>query len=80
MPVRRMALDEGAAATVTVVSKAAAGVAPRRAVPWLAIAWVVSIVAVVGGVAAVVVGRERVMEVWPPSVRAYAAVGLATKP
>ena len=79
-PVRRMALDEDGAAPVVVAPVAVAAVPRRRGVPWLAIAWVVSIAVVGGGVAALVVGREKVMQVWPPSVRGYAAVGLAAKP
>lgn len=78
-PVRHMALDEDAVATVTPVA-AVAVPAVRRGMPWLAIAWVVSVVAVIGGVAAFVVSRESVMQVWPPSIRAYVAMGLASRP
>lgn len=81
-PVRQMALDEDALATVTPVAAVAVPAVPavRRGMPWLAIAWVVSVVAVIGGVAAFVVSRESVMQVWPPSIRAYVAMGLASRP
>lgn len=43
----------------------------------LVVAWVLSVGVVAGAVAGLYAGRERVMAAWPPSVRAYAAVGLA---
>lgn len=84
-PVRQMALDEDALATVTPVAAVAVPAVPavpavRRGMPWLAIAWVASVLAVIGGVAAFVVSRESVMQVWPPSIRAYVAMGLASRP
>lgn len=77
-PVRQMALDEDAVTTVTAVRPAAVPAA-RRGMPWLALAWVVSVLAVVGGVVALVAWRETVMQVWPPSIRAYVALG-ASRP
>jgi predicted Zn finger-like uncharacterized protein len=40
-------------------------------------AWLASIAAVLIGLAALIVFRARVMEAWPPSMRLFAALGLA---
>ena len=72
-----MALDEA------IVPTAASTIAaPRagRASPLLALAWLLSLLAVGGGVAALGIKRDRVMTIWPPSIRAYAALGLAARP
>ncbi len=84
-PIRQMVLDDNPVVTVAPVTVAPVTVtavpAPgRRGGPWLAIAWVMSVLAVIGGVAALVVWREAVMHAWPPSIRAYVAVGLAARP
>ncbi len=39
-------------------------------------AWLASLALVIAAVAGAVVARQSVMRVWPPSIRAYAAVGL----
>ena len=52
----------------------------RRGPVLLVLAWVLSLAIVAAALAALYVGRERVMQVWPPSVRAYAALGLAPRP
>lgn len=87
MPVssRRMALDEDSPASVVpaVAVLAAAGAVPvaaGRGGAGLAVAWVASVAVVIGAVVLLVVGRETVMQVWAPSVRAYAALGLASRP
>lgn len=46
----------------------------------LAFAWIVSLAVVTAAVAGLYAGRERVMKTWPPSTRAYAAIGLAGHP
>lgn len=43
----------------------------------LVLAWVASLVIVVGGAVALVVFREAVMAAWPPATRLFAALGLA---
>ena len=54
---------------------------PKPRVPLLLVlAWVVSLAVVGGAIAGLYAGRERVMRVWPPSIRAYAALGLAGQP
>ena len=46
----------------------------------LVAAWVLSLAVVGGAIAGLYVGRERVMAVWPPSIRAYAPLGLVRNP
>jgi predicted Zn finger-like uncharacterized protein len=46
----------------------------------LMFAWVVSLAVVAAGVGGLYVRRDRVMQVWPPSIRAYGPLGLASKP
>ncbi len=75
---RRMALDEDEGAPGSIASAAPSSTATRRAPRALAIAWAVSLLIVLGGLVYVFAGRERIMTAWPPSIRAYAAVGLAT--
>ena len=45
--------------------------------PALLRAWAASLLAVVGGVVALVLFRGGLMEAWPPSVRLFSALGLA---
>ena len=83
VPARRMALDDDPVVSPTVTPVAAeppAVVQARRGGAWLAIAWVVSVLAVIGAVAALVVWRDAVMQAWPPSIRAYVALKLAARP
>ena len=83
VPTRRMALDDDPVATPVVTPATAeppAEVRARRGGAWLAIAWVVSVLAVIGAVAALVVWRDAVMQAWPPSIRAYVALKLAVRP
>lgn len=52
---------------------------PTREAPGpalLVLAWVVSLAIVGTAIGGLYAGRERVMQVWPPSARAYAALGL----
>ena len=83
VPTRRMALDEDPV-TSPVVTPAAAEpsvkVQARRGGAWLAIAWVASVLAVIGAVAALVIWRDAVMQAWPPSIRAYVGLKLAVRP
>lgn len=55
--------------------------APPAAMPgpdWtLMLAWVASLLIVVGGAVALVVFRGAVMAAWPPATRLFAALGLA---
>ena len=51
----------------------------RRGGATLAIAWALSLLVVAGALAALAIGRERVMAAWPPSTRAYVALGLAPR-
>ena len=51
-------------------------VAPRRS-PAVRLAWAASLLVLVAGLAAAVVWRGRVAQAWPPSLRVYAALGLA---
>ena len=53
--------------------------ATRPRVSALAAAWALSIAAVVALVWGAFAGREAVMHAWPPSTRAYAALGLANR-
>ncbi|MDT7950134.1 MAG: zinc-ribbon domain-containing protein [Acetobacteraceae bacterium] len=53
---------------------------PARRGWLLAIAWVLSLVLVGAALAFLFARREEVMRVWPPSVRAYALLGLAGGP
>lgn len=82
VPARRMALDDDPVAgpMVKPAAEPVAQVQARRGGPWLAIAWVASVLAVIGAVAALVVWRDAVMQAWPPSIRAYAALKLAARP
>ena len=82
VPTRRMALDEDPVVgpAVTAAAAAAVQVPARRGGAWLAIAWVASVLAVIGAVAALVVWRDAVMQVWPPSIRAYVGLKLAVRP
>ncbi len=83
VPARRMALDDdpvaGPAVTPAVVEPTVT-VPARRGGAWLAIAWVASVLAVIGVVAALVVWRDAVMQAWPPSIRAYVGLKLAVRP
>ena len=51
----------------------------QRASVALVLAWVVSLAVVGGAIAALAIERDRIMSAWPPSTRAYAALGLAAK-
>ncbi len=46
----------------------------------LLLAWLVSLVLVAGPLGAAYVERSTVMALWPPSIRLYAALGLAGTP
>lgn len=74
---RKMALDEDDPAPALLAPVAPAATPARRSLPALAIAWAVSLLIVIGGLVYMFAGRERIMHAWPPSIRAYAAVGLA---
>lgn len=75
---RKMALDEDIPIPrPPVLPKATPK--PRGSV-LLTVAWVLSVVVVGGAVAGLYAGRERVMTVWPPSIRAYAPLGLVGHP
>jgi len=52
---------------------------PRRSTG-LRLAWVASVVILVAALVAGVVWRDRIAQVWPPSLRVYAALGLAHNP
>lgn len=83
VPARRMALDDDPVVSPAVTPATAeppAAVQVRRGGAWLAIAWVASVLLVIGAVAALVVWRDAVMQAWPPSIRAYAALKLAVRP
>lgn len=83
VPARRMALDDDPVASPAVIPGTVVPtveVQARRGGAWLAIAWVVSVLAVVGALAALVVWRDAVMQAWPPSSRAYVALKLAPRP
>lgn len=43
----------------------------------LLVAWLVSIVAVTGGIAALFVFRSALMHTWPPSIRLFALLGMS---
>ena len=50
---------------------------PRRGSSGGAVAWMVTLVLVVGGIAAAgYVGRDTVVEVWPPAYRLYETLGI----
>lgn len=78
MSPRQMALDEDDPAPALLAPVEPAVPQARRSLPALAVAWAVSLLIVIGGLVYLFAGRERIMHAWPPSVRAYAAVGLAT--
>lgn len=87
VPTRRMALDDDPVVSPAVIPAATLAAAEptvmvqaRRGGAWLAIAWVASVLVVIGAVAALVVWRDAVMQAWPPSIRAYAALKLAVRP
>lgn len=42
----------------------------------LRLAWILSVLVLAAGLGAAVVWRDQVMQVWPPSLRVYAALGL----
>ncbi len=46
----------------------------------LRVAWILSIAVVLAGLVGGVVARDGVMQAWPPSIRAYAALGLTRGP
>jgi predicted Zn finger-like uncharacterized protein len=46
----------------------------------VAIGWIVLILIVAGVIAILYVARDRVMEIWPPSIQAYELLGLASLP
>lgn len=83
VPTRRMALDDDPVVSPAVTPAAtepAAEVQARRGGAWLTIAWVASVLVVIGAVAALVMWRDAVMQAWPPSIRAYVALKLAARP
>jgi predicted Zn finger-like uncharacterized protein len=51
---------------------------PGRAGVALRVAWAASVVAVLLLVTGAVAGRAGIMQAWPPSIRLYAALGLAS--
>jgi predicted Zn finger-like uncharacterized protein len=62
---------------LTAMERLARPVEPPRRTPWVGIAWVASLL-VLGALAwGAVNWRADVMHAWPPSIRAYAALGLA---
>jgi len=52
-------------------------VEPPRRTPWVGLAWVSSLIVVAALAWGAVTWRADVMHAWPPSTRAYAALGLA---
>ena len=52
-------------------------VEPPRRTPWIGLAWVGSLIVVAALAWGAVNWRADVMHAWPPSTRAYAALGLA---
>jgi hypothetical protein len=52
-------------------------VEPPRRSAWVSVAWVASLVVLAALAGSAVVWRADVMHAWPPSTRAYAALGLA---
>lgn len=52
-------------------------VEPPRRTPWVGLAWVGSLIVVAALAWGAVTWRADVMHAWPPSTRAYAALGLA---
>jgi predicted Zn finger-like uncharacterized protein len=42
----------------------------------LSIAWALSVIVLLAGIWGAYAGRDAIMHAWPPSVRAYAALGL----
>jgi predicted Zn finger-like uncharacterized protein len=51
----------------------------RRGSVALVLAWMLSLAVVGGAIAALGIERDRIMSAWPPSIRGYAALGLAAK-
>lgn len=49
---------------------------PRRSNSALTLAWIVSVLVLLGIVVAAYAGRQGVMRAWPPSERLYGALGL----
>ncbi|MGH7041167.1 MAG: hypothetical protein ACREFY_03430 [Acetobacteraceae bacterium] len=45
--------------------------------PGLRVAWAASVLVLVAGLAAAAIWHDRIAQVWPPSLRVYAALGLA---
>jgi len=55
-------------------------VEPPRRTPWAGLAWVGSLIVLATLAWGAVAWRADVMHAWPPSTRAYAALGLAPTP
>jgi predicted Zn finger-like uncharacterized protein len=62
---------------ITAMERLARPVEPPRRTPWVGIAWVASLLIIGAAAWGAVNWRTDVMHAWPPSARAYAAVGLA---
>ena len=75
---RKMALDEDIPIPRPPVLPTAPPKPPGSVL--LVLAWVVSLIVVGSAIAGLYVGRERVMATWPPSIRAYALLGLVGHP
>lgn len=51
--------------------------APRSRVTAVSIAWALSVLVLLAALWGMYAGRAAIMQAWPPSVRAYAALGLS---
>ena len=69
-----------AGATPPQARRPAPAPAPPRRSRGLGLAWAVSVLVLAGGIGAAFVWQDRIVQIWPPSLRLYVALGLAHNP